>query len=60
MNGNARPMIFVLVGPKGSGKSHIGDLISRKLGIPFLRVEPIFLENIRTSKLQGKARDDEV
>jgi cytidylate kinase len=37
-------MIVVLVGPKGSGKSTIGDLLARELRIEFLRVEPHFLK----------------
>ena len=33
----------MLVGPKGSGKTHIGTLINRHTDIAFLRVEPIWL-----------------
>jgi len=36
--------VLVLVGPKGSGKTHIGTLLQRRAGVTFLRVEPIFLE----------------
>lgn len=35
--------LFMLIGPKGSGKSHIGTLVGRNTGIYFLRVEPIWL-----------------
>jgi predicted kinase len=35
--------VFILIGPKGSGKSYIGELMASHLGIPFLSVEPIFL-----------------
>ena len=35
--------LFLLVGPKGSGKSHIGTIASRHTDIVFLRVEPIWL-----------------
>jgi 2-phosphoglycerate kinase len=35
--------LLILVGPKGSGKTHIGAVVERMLGIRFLRVEPIFL-----------------
>lgn len=35
--------LYILIGPKGSGKSYIGDLVERRLGIPFFRVEPIFM-----------------
>ena len=36
--------IIVLVGPKGAGKSTIGQLIENRLGVPFVRVEPIYLQ----------------
>ena len=36
--------VYILVGPKGCGKTYIGNLLSEKLGIPFLRVEDIFLK----------------
>jgi predicted kinase len=35
--------ILLLVGPKGSGKTHVGALLERTLGIPYVRVEAIFL-----------------
>ncbi len=35
--------LFMLVGPKGSGKTHIGTLIHQHTDIVFLRVEPIWL-----------------
>jgi shikimate kinase len=36
--------IFILIGPKGSGKSYIGELIEKNLSIRFLRVEPLFMK----------------
>ncbi len=33
-------MLVLLIGPKGSGKSHIGRLLEAKLGIHFFDVEP--------------------
>lgn len=36
-------MAYILIGPKGSGKSYIGQLLQRNEGIPFLRVEDIWL-----------------
>ncbi len=39
--------IYVLVGPKGSGKSYIGRLLNSAFGIEFLAIEEIFV------KLQG-------
>lgn len=35
--------LFMLVGPKGSGKTHIGTLVNQHTDIFFLRVEPIWL-----------------
>jgi shikimate kinase len=34
---------YILVGPKGSGKTYIGMLMQRRLNIGFLRVENIWL-----------------
>ncbi len=36
--------VYILIGLKGSGKSYIGNLLSERLSIPFLRVENIFLK----------------
>jgi shikimate kinase len=35
--------INILLGPKGSGKTFIGQLLQERLGIHFLRVENIFI-----------------
>jgi shikimate kinase len=35
--------LFLLIGPKGSGKTHIGRLVDRHTDIAFLPVEPIWL-----------------
>lgn len=51
--------VIVLVGPKGSGKTFIGQLASEALALRFLRVEPIFLENMRRSRLTGVAQEAE-
>ncbi|KFF58325.1 hypothetical protein JF66_19375, partial [Cryobacterium sp. MLB-32] len=45
--------IYVLIGPKGSGKTHIGNLLERAFGIAFLSVEKLGLGNIPKSKLTG-------
>lgn len=42
-------LVIVLVGPKGSGKSHIGAVISEIFGLPFLRVESIW-QSVRLEK----------
>jgi shikimate kinase len=33
-------VLIILIGPKGSGKSHIGRLLERELGVHFFHVEP--------------------
>jgi len=35
--------LYMLIGPKGSGKTHIGTLVNQHTDIVFLRVEPIWL-----------------
>ena len=35
--------IILLVGPKGSGKTHIGGLLQARLNIRFVRIEDIWL-----------------
>ena len=40
---SSQKTLFMLVGPKGSGKTHIGTLINQHTDIVFLRVEPIWL-----------------
>ncbi len=35
--------LYMLIGPKGSGKTHIGMLVNQHTDIHFLRVEPIWL-----------------
>ncbi len=39
-----RKIIYILIGPKGSGKTFVGQLVEAQLGIPFLRVEDIALK----------------
>ena len=36
-------MFILLVGPKGSGKSHIGRILDARLGVHFFHVEPLWL-----------------
>ena len=35
--------LLVLVGPMGSAKTHVGAVLEARLGVRFVRVEPIFL-----------------
>jgi shikimate kinase len=46
--------LFILIGPKGSGKTYIGTLVNARLDIKFLRVEPIWIEHL---KYGAKDRD---
>jgi predicted ABC-type ATPase len=43
MKTNVKKTLYMLIGPKGSGKTHIGSLVSANTNIVFLRVEPIWL-----------------
>ncbi len=38
-----RRTLYMLIGPKGSGKTHIGALVNQHTAIHFLRVESIWL-----------------
>ena len=40
---NPRKILFILIGPKGSGKTHIGSRVNKNTDITFLRVEPLWL-----------------
>jgi shikimate kinase len=37
-------VIYILIGPKGAGKSYIGSLMEKQFGIKFIRVEDIWLK----------------
>lgn len=37
-------ILYILIGPKGAGKTHIGSNVHEKTSIHFLRVEPIWLK----------------
>ena len=39
----ARKILFMLIGPKGSGKTRIGTLVNQHIDIAFLHVESIWL-----------------
>ena len=36
-------MLILLIGPKGSGKSHIGRILEARLGVHFFHVEPLWM-----------------
>ncbi|OLP16158.1 shikimate kinase [Leptolyngbya sp. 'hensonii'] len=38
-----RKILYLLIGPKGAGKTYIGTLVDQRTEIRFLRVEPIWL-----------------
>lgn len=46
--------VFILVGPKGCGKSHVATIVEKYFSIPFLNVDKLGLENIPKSKLLGE------
>ncbi len=46
--------IYILIGPKGSGKTYIGNLLEQELGIKFLRVEQLLLKHIEKNGLSNK------
>jgi shikimate kinase len=52
--------LHILIGPKGSGKTFIGSLLQRRLGIPFLRVEDIALAVKRERSHQDESYVREV
>lgn len=50
--------IYVLIGPKGSGKSHLGRLLEGEFGVKFLSIEKIFInlqgQGISTPEVQER------
>jgi hypothetical protein len=48
-------MFVVLIGPKGSGKSHIGRVLERQLGVFFFHVEPLWMDYYATCRVSGCA-----
>jgi shikimate kinase len=51
--------VYILVGPKGSGKTYIGELLQKQHNIPFLYVENIAIKNKgeRSINDEGYIRD---
>lgn len=48
-------MFILLVGPKGSGKSHIGRLLEADLGVHFFHVEPLWMSYYADCARDGRA-----
>jgi len=46
-------VFVVLVGPKGSGKSHIGRVLEQKLGVHFFHFEPLWIAYYSQCKAAG-------
>lgn len=44
---SAMKTLFILIGPKGAGKTHIGTLVNAQTEIKFLRVEPIWIDYLQ-------------
>lgn len=49
--------ILLLIGPKGAGKTYLGSRLEREVAIPFVRVEPIWLDLAGTQRLSGASYD---
>lgn len=49
-------MLIVLIGPKGSGKSHIGRLLETRLGVHFFHVEPHWMDYFDDCDRRGVER----
>jgi shikimate kinase len=47
-------MLILLIGPKGSGKSHIGRLLQSALGVHFCHVEPLWMAYHANCQQAGK------
>jgi len=47
-------MFILLVGPKGSGKSHIGRVLERHLGVRFFHVEPLWMAYLSECRETGR------
>ena len=50
-------MLIVLVGPKGSGKSHIGRYLERAFGVRFVNVEPLWMQYYARCERAGRPPD---
>ena len=46
VNKSSVKTVYILVGPKGSGKTFIGNALEDRLGILFIRVEKLLIEYV--------------
>lgn len=53
-NSRRKKTVYLLVGAKGSGKTYIGDLLERSLGIEFIRVEQRAIEHLDSLPLDTR------
>ncbi len=51
---NKKKVVYLLVGAKGSGKTHIGSLLERVLNIQFLKVEQRLIEYIGSTESKSE------
>jgi dephospho-CoA kinase len=51
--------IILLVGPKGAGKTYLATRLEREAGVPFVRVEPIWMSLAAEGRRKGTAFDEE-
>ena len=42
--------VYLLIGAKGSGKTYIGEILEKSLGVRFLSVEPLLIAHIALAK----------
>src|SRR5512134_1557953 len=47
-------MLILLIGPKGSGKSHIGRLLESAFNIHFFHVEPLWMKYYAECREAGR------
>lgn len=47
-------MLILLVGPKGSGKTHMGRLLAERLGVHFFPVEPRWMAYHAACRIAGR------
>jgi shikimate kinase len=46
VGGKPPKTVYLLIGPKGCGKTTLGGMLEASLGLPFLRVEPLLMAHV--------------